>query len=395
MNVNISLEKIIVFCIFFATIILGMAPSHADSTLSSPIIKFILLQTTRVMICISTFCFLFSKFNLSFKLLLPFSFYIISLINASEINPVYPIGILHCIMFCNILALNRKNLYFIFCLYRNYIVLMSALGIVAFLSFFLPIHLPYRIVEFYGTNKMANYIDFGFCYIYTINFFIFRLCGLFSEPGSFGTVIALFLCADELDFKKLSNKILLLAGFLTFSISFYIIMFIYYLAKNIYNIKRIIGLFIIFIICIIFFKCLDNPMINRLILLRLDFENGKINADNRIGEEGNRFFYNKFLEGDNIFCGYGGGYATKITIGSSFKMFMIDYGIFGFFFLNGLFFTIGFKQAGKNYYVYPFLVCLASLLYKSTLIIGSSNLIILLGGIEYIKKNYNFRYIEK
>ncbi len=391
-KINSALESIAVFFVCLAVIILSSAAANPYNPLSGEILKFFLLLTSRISVFIATSCLLFCRINIGIKIILPIFFYLMCLINVYENNPIYPVGSLYCALFVNILVLKKKQFYFLFKLYRRYIIIMSLLGIIGYLSFLFALPIPFRIVDYYEPSEAVNYIDYGFCYIYSLRFFWLRLCGLFPEPGVYGVVIALLLCSDELNMKKISNIVLFIAGCLTFSIAFATLIIVYFLLKNIKNIKKIICLFISFVIIILFLYYLDNPVFNQGILRRLEFDNGKINADNRIDSKGNSFFYNNFLQNKQLFFGYGGGFAKTISGGSSYKMMMMDYGILGFFILNGLFVLIAVKQAGKDYRVYPFIICFFTLLYKSTIIISGINLVLLLGGIEYIKNNHRKKY---
>ena len=64
------------------------------------------------------------------------------------------------------------------------------------------------------------------------------MCGIFNEPGWLGTTIGLMLCYEEFEFKKISNWILLIAGLLTYSLAFIIIMIIGFVMRNIDKIKK-------------------------------------------------------------------------------------------------------------------------------------------------------------
>ena len=50
-----------------------------------------------------------------------------------------------------------------------------------------------------------------------------RLCGMFDEPGRAGTVAALALAAEGYDFRRLTSRILFLAGLCSFSLAFVVL----------------------------------------------------------------------------------------------------------------------------------------------------------------------------
>ncbi len=82
--------------------------------------------------------------------------------------------------------------FYSFKFFRYYLIVVAALGIIAYLSFLLSLGIPYRIVEYYSTRFQAYYVDFKFSYI-VLQGITPRLCGLFAEPGEMGTMMAMFL----------------------------------------------------------------------------------------------------------------------------------------------------------------------------------------------------------
>ena len=62
---------------------------------------------------------------------------------------------------------------------------------------------------------------------YTLDYPLFRLCGMFDEPGIVGTISALLLAADRVDLSKPTNLLLLLAGIMSLSLAFVVILTIY------------------------------------------------------------------------------------------------------------------------------------------------------------------------
>ena len=94
---------------------------------------------------------------------------------------------------------------------------MSILGIIASFSFIFKLGLPYEIVPYYFGDEY--YINYYFAYLYWggSEGVVFRLCGLFNEPGYFGTVSAILLINEKLHLKRISNLLLFIAGFFTFS----------------------------------------------------------------------------------------------------------------------------------------------------------------------------------
>lgn len=98
-------------------------------------------------------------------------------------------------------------------------IFSAFLGIVAYFDFLLGLGLPHSIEEYYIQRDNANYINYTFAYLF-VEFDGIRLCGLFNEPGAFGTFLALFLILDGFNYKHYGNYLLLIAGCLTLSMAF-------------------------------------------------------------------------------------------------------------------------------------------------------------------------------
>jgi len=64
---------------------------------------------------------------------------------------------------------------------------------------------------------------------YMIESPILRLQGMYDEPGVVGTIGGLILIADQINLKKKLNIIIFIAGLMSLSLAFYVIVTIYYL----------------------------------------------------------------------------------------------------------------------------------------------------------------------
>ena len=104
----------------------------------------------------------------------------------------------------------------------------------------------------YYIDNLGTYRDYYVTSFVHIGSFI-RACGFFNEPGFYGTIIALFLVIDGINLKKLDNVIILIAGVLTFSAAFYILLIGYAILKLVIS-KPVLGVFALFIfIFVIYF----------------------------------------------------------------------------------------------------------------------------------------------
>ena len=206
---------------------------------------------------------------------------------------------------------------------------MAGLGIIAFICNIFSIDvLPKTVCPYYAERLSNNYMYYDYYFSYVLVEFPFtRLCGLFNEPGYFGTFLGLFLVAEKLNLSKKGNIILLIAGIFTFSAAFFITLIIYLGIKLIYsrNIKLLIVISLT--VAAVIAMNMDNDNVLRL-LERFTFVDGKLNAINRTGDNFDRFFDN-YIVSETALFGYGRGYlAYNQEIGNlSYKTYLVEYGL--------------------------------------------------------------------
>jgi hypothetical protein len=112
---------------------------------------------------------------------------------------------------------------------------------------------------------------------------IFRLHGMFEEPGVIGTFAALLLAADEMRFRKRPhNVILLVGGLLSFSLAFYSMISLYALLRRP---MRTAGVSACIIAVALSFPSLyDFPTVRFLFLNRFTLTGGQVLADTRVSK---------------------------------------------------------------------------------------------------------------
>lgn len=223
-----------------------------------------------------------------------------------------------------------------------------------------------------------------------------RLCGIYDEAGKLGTMAALFLTAERYQIKNNKiNIIVLLAGALTFSLSFYVITILYYILDNIMKrkLKNILALFMIVIAYIVFVNInIDIPIVKTL-QSRILITSTGISGDNRT----NVFFeelFNEFKNSDikHILFGYGEGAIgivqnTRNIDGSSYKSLIYNYGYVGFG-ISIIWIICWAIVVGKKYkncfnYIIIFTIIYLMNIYQRPSLFYPPYMIIYIGGIYY------------
>lgn len=314
------------------------------------------------------------------------AYYFISTLWAYEDRRPSLIGILICMF----LAMQEDEIKAdLFGLIKQYLVLISVMGILCYISYVLPFDLlPYSIVKI-RDGFGGYYCNYHFAYLSTSGYSAVRLCGLFDEPGMMGTFLAFTLCAEDLKIKKFQNFILLIAGTLTFSLAFFIILGLYFIIKNIQEPKRwaIILLFALFYVYVLPNISTGNGAIDTVISRMVITSNGFV-GDNRTSAVFDRIF-EETIDSARIFFGYGNGYAERYGTNAnnglaSIKSFVVNFGIIG---TLAMFFPllIGCAKKCNSLHMAVYLIINMISLYQRPYLFQVPYFTMLICGLSYIK----------
>jgi len=272
----------------------------------------------------------------------------------------------------------------VFLLFKKFLIFVSFIGIVCYFTYILKLSIPYSIEPYYDGRPYQNYVNYfnvSFLYISGTNI---RICGIFNEPGWFGTTIGLMLCFENLDFKKISNWVLIIAGLLTYSLAFVIIMAVGFILRNIENIRK--WILIATLLCFALFALpsirTNNEQINHLIA-RLEITSKGLSGNNRSSSTVDNLL-KETLTSYKCMFGHGDGYAEYINGENETKQILtiktelINFGIIGTFILYivPLFFFL--FSAHRNKKSLLFLICFWMSLYQRPWLYIVSNYMILL-----------------
>lgn len=377
------------FCLLFLAIFSGLAINASDTTLAPTYVSLIIqllnyLLTIFLLIRIVSNGFISNKFCVIF---IPLFFYwLMGIINVFSGTPQWaPLFLLEVFAFCLVSDKIKQEG---FELFIWFLTLMSIAGLLAVFSFLLFPFLPYSIEPFYGENlDNSLYFNYTISYLFIDNQDGMRLCGLFNEPGYFGTMLSLAIISDNFNLKKPRVIIMLTAGLFTFSVAFFVTLVLFLVLRNC---KRPVY-FIIFVLALFsFYEILPNlhfeDRMLDILVHRISFENGKLAGDNRDYINTTNLM-EVFNGSSDIFFGRGLG-ATK-GLGVSFKMIIVQLGYVGVFLTYGLLFFAGWKYSKNNWIAISFLLCFAINVYQRTNIFSMNYLVVLFGGLLYIEQSVN------
>lgn len=281
---------------------------------------------------------------------------------------------------------NIKKRTFIY--FKNAFIIICIAGIICYLSYDLNLFLPYKVVNYYNNNAIVeNYIDYKFIFLYraSSSISLVRLCGICNEPGYFGTICALILCASSLNLKKKSNIIILIAGFLTFSLAFIITLVIYLLLKYLKDVRTVI--LTVLLTCFYLFLLPNiytgNPTIDRFIQ-RMTITDEGLAGENRTTDE-LEYVFDDVVKNKPLF-GYGEGYLKTQNLKggvSSYKTYIIQYGFVGCILLWGSLLLAALYK-NKNYLSIIYIIAFFVNIYQRPNIMTLQYQILLFGGLAFI-----------
>lgn len=231
-----------------------------------------------------------------------------------------------------------------------------------------------------------------------------KLCGIYDESGRLGTLAALFLIGERLNFKNSKNKwkciICLIAGIMSFSLAFYLIIFIYYAILCVFN-RKFKNILVVLLAIVIYLGFVSIPLkdgVLKNLQSRITITESGLNGDNRTNEQFDELI-EEFNENSSLYSlafGYGDGSIAQVQIsnnidGSSYKSFIYNYGYIGFaslilwLILYGLFNAKSLRMAAHKAQVWAIVIAYIMNIYQRPTSFYLGYLMIMIGAIEIIR----------
>lgn len=383
----VSVEKkycIPVFCITLMTVLQTFAIGQSDSpfywSLGGNIISLFLM----VILFFSEATSFSFKGNLEI-IFCVFFYWFFEYINSfghAKLLSIFPslTLILFCCCSSHVKALSYK-------MFRTLIILGAFGGLIAVLLFFRDVS-PLSIEEYYTDSQTAVYYNYGVSYIVK-QYFEFRLCSWFNEPGLFGTFCALILASDNFKI-KISNVIVAIAGILTFSVAFFILVFIGLIVKFLFfgDTKSRIAILIVLFIAIggiVYLANFDDNFIH--IVERFSFEDGKLVADTRT-HGSMEAVWNRVVNDPNaLWFGYDQYLVPDGS--SSYKSLIIKHGITGCIVIFMPLILNLMKKVRFRKEFFLLFICFIMSIYQRPQVFNLGYFTILIGGFYYNIINSN------
>ena len=256
--------------------------------------------------------------------------------------------------------------------------------ITSFLSLIILISLPLWLINqfifelplsyemHYGTWKG----DAGLTVLQNYYFFIQEKHGLlnrfysvFDEPGTLGTLSAFLLFANKYNLKDKRNIVILLGGFFTYSLAFFVLSTVGLILCNIKKLKAILGIMVGFSIFIgtILYLFKDNQIFNNVIAYRI------INSEDAMGYRNSdeiKSYFANYIKSPDAILGKGTSFFMKnpslaIGRGASYIDPVIENGFIGILIIICMYLFI--KKENKYLHLSYLILFLLSFLQRPSL----------------------------
>ena len=377
--INPSLDRLLFVLSFFALIM--MSPYFVWSN-NVQIFRIIHLLGNAVILYI---IIEYHKSNLyNIPLLLCFSVVsIYTLVGGTENSHITYVPLLTMLY----ISLKKEEQIRVFDYFVSILAIIYAIGLGSYFLRLLGLNIPIGTAMALNPSANPYLVYFGHIEETDVPTIVYRFCSIFDEAGVVGTLNGLILASIGISKRNIKSIIILLAGLISFSLAFYVIL-IFILLYNL-NIKY----FIITSLLTLSLFLFSGDIFTELIANRFAVEDGKFVGDNRTDPAFDDY-YNDFIAkgGNNLIFGKGAGTFQKEKeeeMGpSSYKTKVIDIGILGIgLILSFYIFSILSIYNTKKGWFLGFVFIVSA--YQRPDLINFSQIVLFLGGILYIKELNN------
>jgi hypothetical protein len=239
------------------------------------------------------------------------------------------------------------------------------------LIIFCDISIPYSIIKHYN-DGYPEFRNYRLLIIPNGNLFFYRFQSIFTEPGHLGMIASFFLYVNQYQFKKLYVFICFLGLLFSLSLAAYLLMILGYFiyqfvnGKNFYTklLVTVITASVLFCTGFYFYEKYPDSPITLLIINRLQYNEDKgIAGNNRVTKDFDYYYKNNFLGSSDMIWGTGSEIMKeKFSWGnSSYKTFILQYGLFGIISLFIFYFSATFSRRSRILFGLFILYCVSFL----------------------------------
>lgn len=174
----------------------------------------------------------------------------------------------------------------------------------------------------------------------------FRFYSIFDEPGALGTLAAFVLYGNKYDFKNPRLLVILAGAFFTYSLAFFVLTVVGFIISSLNNKIRWIPLLVALTGILLAYNFLKSDETFQTVLLGRLEKNSVEVVGSRTEDSINKYFEEHIFDSEMFFgIGSNGKIEKHFEFGSSYKVFIIEYGWIG---LIAMFFMYLIMTKPKN-----------------------------------------------
>ncbi len=247
-----------------------------------------------------------------------------------------------------VLLLNDEYKIKLFNFFTKSLAILLCLSIFWWMLYLFGIVLPHQIID-NGLGAYHNYFLFLIFSDPTLYTLIPRFSSVFLEPGYLGIITSFLIIANRFDFKKIEVKIFFVAAILSFSLAAYLVLIITLIFYFVFISKKpflYLTLFICFFLVVYLLSLNLNGAENAIykyIFTRLEYNDGQISGNNRFSTD-LEFYFHELMNNNHKYFGIGPIQYSKLSWdggNAGYKVFIIQYGLFGMLLLLIFYLSIG------------------------------------------------------
>ena len=266
----------------------------------------------------------------------------------------------HFILICLVISLKPSEKILLVNIFTSIFSFILFIGLIFYAIYNLGINLPHTIISYENNSGYPNFNNYLFLLIIDGVVEFDRFQSIFLEPGHVGMISALLLYVNGYNLHLKSTWIMLISILFSLSLAAYILLVIgviMYYIFNTFSVKKILVitsvLLGIILLSVIYYNNNPDSIYSKLIVSRLEYDSSKgIKGNNRTDESFN-YYYNETFYRDiySILFGISGEeYHDKFEWGnSSYRTFIVNYGLVGLLFLLLLYVTIVYINPSSRY----------------------------------------------
>jgi hypothetical protein len=240
---------------------------------------------------------------------------------------------LYVCLFAIISVFSKDELIKAFSILTNYLFIIVLVSLPLWFIHTFIFQLPsYGTIDL-AAQKGAEYVYENYLFFVTCSGLEqFRFYSIFDEPGALGTLSAFVLYGNKYNFRDKRLLVILAGGIFTYSLAFYILTIIGFIASCIISRVNAKPLFFaIAVVCAAFYYLQSDETFQTVLLGRFERNTLEI-VESRTEESINKYFEKHISDSEMIFgIGENGKVANGLEFGSSYKLFVIENGWVGLF----------------------------------------------------------------